>query len=289
MNAENPVLYGPDRPLNLSSDGSLRLVFIGAGSAFTKKFYQNNLLVIKGQDHVLIDCGTRTPEALATLGLTVSDIRYYLITHSHADHIGGLEEVMLVNRYMAKRKATMIAPAPYRRLLWNKSLAGGAAYNERHGGRLLRFEDLWDAIEPIPVPGADRQLCEATVGSLKLAMFRTMHIPDSAPGWRSSAPSYGVVIDDRIAYTSDTRFDPGLISFIEERYQPEAIFHDCQFFKGGVHASLDELASLPPDVREKTFLMHYGDAAEGQKDRIRELGFAGLAPQWQALDFPCRK
>jgi len=85
-------------------DTSPSLFFIGAGNAFTKKFYQNNALIVKGQDHVLIDCGTRTPEALATLGLSVMDVHTYLITHSHADHIGGLEEVMLINRYMARRK-----------------------------------------------------------------------------------------------------------------------------------------------------------------------------------------
>jgi hypothetical protein len=73
---------------------------------------------------------------------------------------------MLLNRYMARQKTTMIAPERYRRFLWNKSLAGGAAYNERTDGRLLRFDDFWDVIEPVPVPGADRQLCEAGLAAL---------------------------------------------------------------------------------------------------------------------------
>lgn len=270
--------------LALTNSGNLELTFIGAGSAFTKKFYQNNLLVVKGNDHLLIDCGTRAPEALATLGLSVTLIRNYLITHSHADHVGGLEEVMLLNRYFARQKSTMVAPASYRRFLWNKSLAGGAAYNERVDGRLLRFEDFWDVIEPEPVPGADRQLCEARVGSIKLSLFRTKHIPDSAPSWRSSAPSYGVVIDDAVAYTSDTRFDPSLIAFLDERWKPRIIYHDCQFFTGGVHASLEELATLPTDVRSRMRLMHFGDAVETNRERVRELGFDGLVEQWHAYD-----
>jgi ribonuclease BN (tRNA processing enzyme) len=276
-------------PLSLETDGQLRLVFIGAGSAFTKKNYQNNLLVIKGPDHVLIDCGTRAPEALSHLGLSVSAIRNYLITHSHADHVGGLEEVMLLNRYMARQKTTMIAPERYRRFLWNKSLAGGAAYNERTDGRLLRFDDFWDVIEPVPVPGADRQLCEAALGGIKLSMFRTMHIPDSAPSWRSSSLSYGVVIDDRIAYTSDTRFDPGLIDFLESRYSLDTIFHDCQLFKGGVHAALEELAELPAASRAKTYLMHYGDAADAHAQKAADLGFKGFAAQWQPYDYPIKR
>lgn len=262
------------------ADQRLSMTFIGAGSAFTKKYYQNNVLVVKGADHLLIDCGTRTPEALSRLGLSVTDIRNYLITHSHADHIGGLEEVMLLNRYVAKRKTTMIAPAAYRKFLWKHSLKGGAAYNERVNGRFLRFDDFWDAADMRPVEGADRQLCEARIGSLSVAMFRTMHVPDSAPTWRSSAPSYGVVLDGRVLFTSDTRFDPGLLDFVRDRYDIETIFHDCQLYKGGVHASLDELSSLPPELRSKIYLMHFGDAVERYAEAAAKAGFKGFVNQW---------
>lgn len=269
----------------LENKGNLSLLFIGTGSAFTKKFYQNNLLVVKGPDHVLIDCGTRTPEALSRLGLSVLAVKNYLITHSHADHVGGLEEVMLMNRYVGKSRPIMIAPARYRRYLWDKSLKGGAAYNEKVNGKWLRFEDFWQVMDPVPVPGADRELSEIWLGSIKLTLFRTMHIPDSAPSWRSSAPSYGVLIDDSILFTGDTRFDPGLLSFIEARYELKAIFHDCQFFDGGVHASINELKNLPARTKEKMWLMHYGDAVDTQADTIRTLGFAGFARQWEPYDY----
>jgi len=268
----------PSSPLE-RHDGRLAITFIGAGSAFTKKFYQNNALVVKGSDHLLIDCGTRTPEALSRLGLSVTDIRNYLITHSHADHIGGLEEVMLLNRYMAKRKASMIAPPRYRKFLWKHSLKGGAAYNERVDGRFLRFEDFWDSIDMKPIEGADRQLCEASVGGIRVAMFRTMHVPDSAASWRSSAPSYGVVIDGRVFFTSDTRFDPDLIDFVCARYDIEAVFHDCQLYRGGVHASLEELATLPAALKAKTRLMHFGDAVERFDTAASEAGFMGFVSQ----------
>jgi ribonuclease BN (tRNA processing enzyme) len=282
-----PETYGSSPHIPLSrDDNALSITFIGAGNAFTKKYYQNNALLVKGSDHVLIDCGSRASEALALLDLSVTKVRNYLITHSHADHVGGLEEVMLMNRYMARQKSTMIAPAKYRRYLWRHSLKGGAAYNERLDGKFLRFEDFWDAIDPVPVPGADRELCEAQLGSIKLAMFRTKHIPDNSPSWRSSAPSYGVVIDDRVLYTSDTRYDPDLIDFLVERYALDAIFHDCQLFTGGVHASLDELAGLPADIKAKTTLMHYGDAFADSAAKAEALGFKGFATQWRPYVFP---
>ena len=61
--------------LSLVQRRSLALTFVGAGSAFSKKYFQNNLLIVKGDAHLLVDCGTRTPEALALLGLSVAQIK----------------------------------------------------------------------------------------------------------------------------------------------------------------------------------------------------------------------
>lgn len=272
--------------ISTTNDGRLELTFIGSGSAFGKKYYQNNLLAVKGPDHLLIDCGTRAPEALAALGLSVQDVNTYVITHSHADHVGGLEEVMLLNRYVGKRKCVMVAPAKYRQALWEKSLKGGAAYNERIGGRNLRFSDFWDIIDPVEIPDADRELCECSVGGIELAMFRTMHIPDSVPSWRESNYSYAVVIDKSVLFTSDTRYDPQLIEFAFSRYPITAIFHDCQLYTGGVHASLEELAGLDPAVRAITRLMHYGDGlSDEHHKRATELGFVGFVQQWVPYRF----
>ena len=85
----------PNEPLSLTTEGDLSLYFIGCGSAYAKTLNQNNLLVTKGDDHLLIDCGSTCSRALHQAGVSMAQIRNYLITHSHADHIGGLEEVQL--------------------------------------------------------------------------------------------------------------------------------------------------------------------------------------------------
>jgi ribonuclease BN (tRNA processing enzyme) len=92
------------KKLELTNRGALSLFFIGVGSAFSKKHNQTNLLIIKGKDHVLVDLGTKGPQALYDLGLSVTQIKNILITHSHADHIGGLEEIALMGRYAIKQK-----------------------------------------------------------------------------------------------------------------------------------------------------------------------------------------
>jgi hypothetical protein len=270
----------------LENDGRLSLLFVGAGSAFSKKFYQTNLLVVKGSDHALVDCGTRAPEALALLGVPVTKIENYVITHSHADHVGGLEEVMLLHRYVVRRKPRIVVADAYARHLWKRSLAGGAAYNERKGGRWLGFDELWDRVPVRRIRGADRERQVATVGGIEFQLFRTMHIPDSARSWRDSSPSYGLVIDRRVLFTSDTRFDPDMVGSLDAEFGFEAIFHDCQFFPGGVHAFLEDLGTLPVGIKAKTRLMHYGDAMEDKLARVAELGFAGLVEQWTPYDFP---
>jgi ribonuclease BN (tRNA processing enzyme) len=272
-------------PLPLANDGHLGLTFIGSGSAFSKRFYQTNVLIVKGKTHLLVDCGSRAPEALYKLGRSVTDIENILITHSHADHIGGLEEVMLVNRYVAKRKPNIVITKEYQEVLWECSLKGGGSYNERSKGKYLEFEDFWKPIRPSAVKG-DPRMCRATVGDdLDLKLFRTKHIPDSAKGWEDSALSYGLIIDDRILFSSDTRFDPEMVLGYDSIYHFEKIFHDCQFFSGGVHASIDDLSSLPADVKKRMYLVHYPDSAGDKKKLAKEKGFAGFVKQWKEYAF----
>src|SRR4030042_2792208 len=163
-------------PVPLPSDGRLRLFFVGVGSAFSKKHNQTNLLVIKGPDHLLIDCGTKCPQAPYRLGLPVTAVRNLLITHSHADHIGGLEEVALMGRYFAKRKPAMIITEAYKEILWEMSLKGGIAFGELVNGRPLAFADVFDILTPAPVSALGREAWRVSCGSIDLTLFRTQHI-----------------------------------------------------------------------------------------------------------------
>jgi hypothetical protein len=273
------ILTLKERPFSLTNSGELELFFFGVGSAFTKRNYQTNLLLVKGDDHLLIDCGTKCPQAFFELGMPITDVRNLLITHSHADHIGGLEEVILLGRYATKRKPTVVINETYQHILWDMSLRGGAAYNEEDAGDILGFHDFFDVIHPLWLPNYPRETFYADINSINIKMMRTKHIPDSSWDWQSSFWSCGIIIDDRIMFTSDTRYDPKLVLSFDEMFHLEAIFHDCQFFTGGVHASIEELKQLPPDVKKKMYLTHYGDNWEDFTGKVEEYGFAGLARQ----------
>jgi L-ascorbate metabolism protein UlaG (beta-lactamase superfamily) len=273
------------KPIALTNDGTLSCFFLGVGSAFSKAHYQTNLLVIKGSDHLLIDCGTKTPQALFELGMQVTDIRNFLITHSHADHIGGLEEVMLMNRYVARKKPTILINDMYQHILWDDSLRGGSGFNEEEAGKLLGFSDLWNIVRPKWLVGYPRETFEGNIGSINLKIFRTIHIPDTSLEWETAFWSSGVILDNRVMFTSDTKFDKALIEEYDKKFDFEIIFHDCQFYQGGVHASLDELNSFPAKLKKKMVLMHYGDNWKQFETKVKDYGFIDLAKQWCFYDF----
>ncbi len=280
--------------LPLQTEGHLRVVFIGTGSAFAKRRRQSNILIIQGDHHVLVDCGTQGPLALADIGLDVLQIKTYLPTHSHADHIGGFEEIGLTNRYLSKSsKPEMIILPDYEKDLWSKSLAGGMEYCESKQGRPLQLADFFKVQRPVADKTDPGLVWNFQHGPLEISIMRTRHFPDTAVSIEESQWCSGVFINRRVWISGDTMFDREYpIKYAEKA---ELMFHDCQLFQGGVHASYSELRTLPESVRKKMFLYHYGDNWDQPESWVKkadsftghpvEDGFLGWTEQQMAYDF----
>ncbi len=265
-------------PLTLGNNKGLSTFFIGVGSAFSKLHYQTNILILKDGEHLLIDCGTLCSQALQKYGSSLTNIRNVLVTHSHADHIGGLEEMALFNKYSPEPvKPRMLITDEYKEILWEQSLRGGCSYSEYSNGAYMKFEDYFEQIELEAMPNTVRPMYHTVLGNIDIKIFRTRHIPSGTNSWADCFYSVGVLIDNRILFTGDTQYDVKLLTWLDVHYNLEYIFHDCQLFTGGVHAGYDELKRLPMSMKKRMYLCHYGDAY--QKFNPEADGFIGFVKQ----------
>ena len=276
------VTLADDGSLPLVNDGDLDVFFIGVGSAFAKTHYQTNFILVKGDTHLLVDFGQKGQIALETVArLDVTDIEAVLPTHSHADHVGGLETLALMNRYvgtrfMGKPKLKMVVTEEYERVLWDYTLRGGLEWNELdfRNSTKLSMGDFFEIIRPEWKTFQPREVFDVEFGDLKFELFRTKHIPEQSSNWEASFVSYGLYFPgERVLISGDTRFDQDMLDMYGDR--SDVIIHDVQFFPGAVHAPLNDLRRLPAEVRSKMLFMHYADDWADQDVS----GFGGFAQQ----------
>ena len=266
---------GFEEKLELENEGQLSIFFAGTGSAFSKSNFQTNLIVVKGKDHVLVDCGTTFTYALENQYKTqVSSIKTVFITHPHADHIGSLEEIALIGRYVSKTKPSLIITDAFKKKLWKESLKGGLYYSEE--GK-LGFDDYFNQIKPVLIYKKPYEVYEVNVGSINLKIIRTRHITTKPDSLKDSQISYGLIIDNRIFFTGDTQFNPEQLQWICSNFKLDQIFADCDVsgYAEGVHESYKQLMTLDSELKKNMYLCHYNGMA-AKKDAVAD-GFAGFA------------
>lgn len=286
----------------------LTLTFLGVGSAFAKRNYHSNLLIEawhKGPDHqdrpddtLLVDFGSTGPLAMHQLigqpgfaylnsqgRINYPAIHRVFVTHQHADHIGGLEEMALMNAYFFRDtvkdrpfKPQIISSLSILLNLWDQSLKGGLS---AMAGRYALLQDYFYILALNPKePGKDGF---TMLKRYRFALFPTDHIQiERKYDW----PSHGLFIEDTqtgrcVFFSGDTRFDYAAYARMMER--ADVCFHEVQLFDEPtpVHSLVGEMRTLPEPIRRKTWLYHFGDDWDtGPFDFVPD-EFAGFATPQQ--------
>ncbi|MFC5467217.1 MBL fold metallo-hydrolase [Cohnella suwonensis] len=219
----------------------MKIQMLGTGSAFAKTFDNNNALLTVDGRKLMIDCGITAPKALFNLGYNFGDIDALLLTHMHADHIGGVEEFAFQMKFLYGRKPLLYVADTLVDPLWEHSLKGGLQQNPDD-----TLADYFD-VKPLP-EGVPHEL----LPGLRAELLLTRHIPNKA--------SYSLLLNETFFYSGDMVYDPDLLESLVNDRGVNVIFHDCQLHPpGAVHACLPQLLTLPAHIQRFVYLMHYGD------------------------------
>lgn len=246
------------------SQRKLSITMIGTGSAFNKKHYNNSAVVkihegTADQFFLLLDCGPTTYIALEDCGIPIKQIDGIFITHLHHDHVGGLEELALRMRYEHKRKMKLYLPSDLVYPLWYQTLRGGLEVTSEGINELRDYFDVYPIERYFNIEG------------IWFEIKSTLHVP--------GMPNFSLFIADKVFYSGDIAFDRHLIEEVASRC--ELILHDCQLNTSTlIHASINQLLTLPADTQGKMKLMHYGENVDEYKGRVGRLSFVEVGQQF---------
>ncbi|SDM93093.1 Ribonuclease BN, tRNA processing enzyme [Paenibacillus sp. yr247] len=247
----------------------MQIQMLGTGSAFAKSFYNTSALIRCNEMNILIDCGFTTPKSLHDIHIQPDKIDGIIISHIHADHVGGLEEIAFRMLYEYKNKKTrLFLTKSIASILWENTLKGGM-YNPADGYNSL--EDYFEVIlieENVPVE---------IIPGLFIEFISTLHIPYK--------PSYSLFINHRTFYSADARFDENLLTQeVIGKRNCHTILHDCQLSGHGfIHATLEELLTLPNHIQKRVYLMHYDDI---MRNFIGKTGCMTFIHQHEIIEIP---
>jgi hydroxyacylglutathione hydrolase len=234
---------------------------LGTGSAFATKYDNNNALLTCNGYTLLIDCGVTAPRALHKLGVPFDQIDGVFISHLHADHFGGLEEFAFQMYYVYKKRPVLWIPSVLRGPVWENTLKGGMDNPAENISTLDGYFDV-------------RELHVGSIHTIHpgftLEIMPTVHIPGK--------PSFSLYINQSLYYSADSMFDAERLLALYKDRGLKTIMHDCQLSgQGLIHATLDELLTLPEELQAITKLMHYGDSKEAYVGRTGRMNF--MEPQ----------
>jgi len=248
----------------------MRIEWIGTGSGLNPTLGNTSFLV-RGDDNrvLLVDCGATVAPALMN-GMRIKEVTDIVITHTHADHIGGLEGFGFMHYFALKNRGEKrprlhLATHAMAEKLWNESLCGGmhkiqTDENMPMDATLKTFFDVCIG-HTIEIPGIP-----------KMTLCPTQHV--------HGLENYALRFDNGIYYSGDTVELPPSGARI--------IFQDCQFYEtpSDVHISYDKLARLmPAGTKAVTWLVHLGGGWDKKDPKAEGYGFAGFVQPGQVFEF----
>ena len=222
---------------------SWALRFLGVGNAQAAPSLGSASAVLEsdGKPLLLIDCGQ---EALsAYLDRYGEAPRAIYLTHTHMDHVGGLERLFYMIYFDAHLRGTVRLYAHAALVPHLQSRVADYPEVIAEGGA-----NFWDAFALVPVSHGFWHR------GLWFDVFATRH---HAPG-----TSFGLALAGSFVWTGDTRPIPEILA--AHARDGEIVAHDCALRGNPSHTGVDDLVrEYPEELRRRFVLYHYGSAEDG--------------------------
>ena len=283
----------------------MKIRVIGCGNSFSHKNYHQSFLLEEGDKKMLVDCGSKIPDALYLQGIDIKTITDIYISHAHADHCGGLEEMAFL-RYAWAEKPTSYKENPFNyaptlianeillKDLWNHTLSGG----------LKSMEGFDSTLETFFKPQGIKANQSFSWSGWKCSLIQQIHVMTGSVIMNT----FGLLLEKEnhktVFFTTDAQyFQPEQVSVFYDK--ADMVFQDCELigvntldkkmvFKSGVHANYAQLSGwdsvnaykMNAKTKSKLYLSHYQDIKDegidffgnqvNWDDQAKEDGFAGF-------------
>jgi len=232
--------------------GAVRLIPLGVGDAFTAKHYTTSLALGVDGSWLLIECPhpirkmLREATHAAGFPFDLDRIEAVAVSHLHADHCSGLEDLGYYVYFALGRRARLAMHPAASAKLWDGLLAAGMAEVQLERDGPISQKRLEDYFELISLDASD----PVEVGPFTIECRRTIHpVPTTAFRIRAGGRT--------LAFSADTAFDSELIAWLGEA---DLVVHEVTTHaESGVHTPYEKLVALPASLRNKMRLIHYPD------------------------------
>ncbi|WP_238881605.1 MBL fold metallo-hydrolase [Clostridium sp. YIM B02551] len=227
------------------------LNFIGVGSAFNTRLGNNSAFIKKDNSLILIDCGGTVFHRLQELNLLQGiENLYFIITHTHPDHVGSLGDTIFYSNYILKHKPIVYFP--------DKAFLSGILAGLGVEEKMYYINDSKKIIIDVK-----------EFGKVEIEFIKTTH--------SSKLPSFGFIMSingETFYYSGDSNDIENKIIDKLKRGEIQKVYQDTSGlnYEGNGHLYINKLIEIiPKEFRNKVYCMHLdGHVLE---EEIKNSGF----------------
>ena len=256
---------------------------------------------------LVLDFGSDFRHSLKGAGYSLSDIDGYYCSHPHADHIGGIEGIALphiFNPFFREGKADWLKNPKTGEM---DQLAHRLSDDEQVPSRFKPdlfghksvLNELWAAARPglETIQGVPDVNLHTYFNVHYMRDNRPLIMPDGDRTWSiftvssvhvtagyRQMPSYGLMLessDHKVVFMpTDIQFmAPRQLKLFYER--ADVVYQDCETGpRSDVHPHIDDLKTLPPELKKKCLLYHYATLPEVEPGEFAGILTAGSSHEY---------